>query len=178
MTDAGQELGQSWQRLDPRMLLVYPVRELVRFLPVLIGLFLAGTASGPHRLVARRRRGDPDGAGRAALLHDVLPDHRTRVELRRGLVNRHQLSTPLDRVRTVDITAPLTHRALGLTTVRIGTGTASKDDEDHLDLDGLPAARARALRTELLRLGAEPRRRCGGTGSCSASTRRGCGSRR
>ena len=35
-----------WQRLDPRMLLVLPVRELLRFLPALIALFVAGTASG------------------------------------------------------------------------------------------------------------------------------------
>ena len=38
--------SQQWQRLDPRMLLVHPVRELIRFLPAVIGVFLAGTASG------------------------------------------------------------------------------------------------------------------------------------
>ena len=42
----------------------------------LVGIFVAGTASGRHRLVARARRRDPDRARRAALLHDVLPDHR------------------------------------------------------------------------------------------------------
>ena len=73
-----------------------------------------------------------------------------RVELRRGLLNRHVLSTPLDRVRTVDVTASLIHRALGLATVRIGTGTASTDSDERLDLDGLPAERARGLRAELL----------------------------
>ena len=61
-----------------------------------------------------------------------------RVELRRGLLNRHVLSTPIDRVRTVDVTASLIHRVLGLTTVRIGTGTASTRGDDELDLDGLP----------------------------------------
>ena len=77
-----------------------------------------------------------------------------RVELRRGLLNRHLLSTPLDRVRTVDISARLIHRTLGLTTVRIGTGTASTDGEDQIDLDGLPVDRARRLRSDLLMLGA------------------------
>ena len=62
-----------------------------------------------------------------------------RVELRRGLLNRHVLSTPVDRVRTVDLTASPIHRLLGLTTVRVGTGTASTDEDDRLDLDGLPA---------------------------------------
>ena len=36
----------EWHRLDPRMLLVYPVKEFVRFLPALIALFIAGSASG------------------------------------------------------------------------------------------------------------------------------------
>ena len=144
----------DWQRLDPRMLLVHPVRELVRFLPVLLGLFVAGTASG--------------GAGEwwnavgilIPITLGVLRYFTTwfriaggRVELRRGLVNRHVLSTPLDRVRTVDITAPVVHRLLGLTSVRIGTGTASTDDDDRLDLDGLPVDQARRLRAELLHAG-------------------------
>ena len=40
------EVTRDWERLDPRMLLVHPVKELIRFLPVLVGLFIAGTASG------------------------------------------------------------------------------------------------------------------------------------
>jgi putative membrane protein len=76
--------------------------------------------------------------------------HQGRVELRRGLVDRHRLSVPLDRVRAVDLTASPTQRLLGLAGVRIGTGTASTSEEDHLDLDGLPVARARALRESLL----------------------------
>jgi putative membrane protein len=37
----------------------------------------------------------------------------------------------------------------------VGTGTASTDDEDRLDVDGLPLARARRLRAELLRAAPE-----------------------
>ena len=48
------------------------------------------------------------------------------------------------------MTASLIHRILGLATVRIGTGTASTDSDERLDLDGLPADRARELRAELL----------------------------
>jgi putative membrane protein len=141
----------DWLRLDPRMLLVYPVKELVRFLPVLIGLFLAGTASG----------GGGEGWNLLGVLIPmslgVLRYYTTyyriaagRIELRRGLLNRHVLSTPLDRVRTVDITAPPVHRLLGLTSVRIGTGTASTDDDERVTLDGLPVEQARRLRAELL----------------------------
>jgi putative membrane protein len=140
---------QEWQRLDPRMLLVHPVRELLRFLPVLIGIFLAGTASGGepwHYLGVAA----PVALGVLRYLTTSFRITGGRVELRRGLLNRHVLSTPLDRVRTIDLTASPIHRLLGLTTVRIGTGTASTSEEDRLDLDGLPLTRARELRQELL----------------------------
>ena len=93
---------------------------------------------------------------RAGLLRYLTTSFRVaggRVELRRGLVSRHVLSTPVERVRTVDLTSSLIHRALGLTTLRVGTGTASTSDDEKLDLDGLPVARARALRAELGRAG-------------------------
>ena len=43
---AGPVPEAPWQRLDPRMLLVHPITELVKFLPVLVGLLVAGGASG------------------------------------------------------------------------------------------------------------------------------------
>src|SRR6478672_647526 len=133
------------------MLLVHPIRELLRFLPVLVGLFIAGSTTegdnGPWRLIGV---GIPIGLG---VLRYVTTSFRItpgRIELRRGLLNRHVLSTPLDRVRTIDVTSSPIHRVLGLTTVRVGTGTASSADDDRIDLDGLPATRARRLREELL----------------------------
>lgn len=147
---------EQWQRLDPRMLLVHPIRELVRFLPVLVGVFVAGTASGgdgPWRLVGVAV---PVGLGLLRYLTTSFRISRGRVELRRGLLNRHVLTTRVDRVRTVDLTASPVHRLLGLTTVRIGTGTTAGDEEDGLDLDGLPTARARRLRAELLHASSVP----------------------
>ena len=35
----------GWQRLDPRMLLVHPVRDFVRFLPALVVLLVFGRGS-------------------------------------------------------------------------------------------------------------------------------------
>src|SRR5688572_25886707 len=143
----------QWQRLDPRMLLVHPVREVVRFLPVLVAFFVAGTAAGgpdaPWELLGVAI---PVGLGLLRYLTTSFRIAQGRVELRRGLLNRHVLSTPVDRVRTVDVTASPIHRLLGLTTVRVGTGTASTDGDDRLDLDGLPATRARRLREDLLRV--------------------------
>ena len=39
--------AQEWRRLSPLMLLVYPVREVARAIPALIGLVVAGRASRP-----------------------------------------------------------------------------------------------------------------------------------
>ena len=174
----------EWQRLDPRMLLVHPIREVIRFLPVLI-VFIAGSDRG-----ADGERWQLLGVAipiALGLLRYLTTSFRItggRIELRRGLLNRHVLSTPVDRVRTVDLTSSLIHRLLGLTTVRIGTGTASTSDEDRLDLDGLPldrgprpARRAAAdRRPPTTRSAAEPapaRAR-----SCTLRPGRGCGSRR
>lgn len=146
---------KDWQRLDPRMLLIYPVKEFVRFLPALLALFIAGTASnGTGEWWQVAGIAIPVGLG---VLRYFTTGYRIttgRIELRRGLLNRHVLSTPLDRVRTVDITAPPVHRLLGLTSVRIGTGTTSGGDDDRIDLDGLPVEQARRLRADLLHLGA------------------------
>ena len=142
----------DWQRLDRRMLLVNPVQELVKFLPALLGLLVAGTAIGGRgwQLIAVAV---PVVLGVVRYLTTRFRVAEGRVELRRGLLNRRTLAVPVDRVRTVDLTAGPVHRLLGLVTVRIGTGTASSRDEDSLDLDGLPGAAARTLRAALLSAG-------------------------
>ena len=146
----------EWQRLDPRMLLVHPIREVIRFLPALIVFAFAGTR-GRRRAVAAARRRDPGRARPDALPDDQLPDHRRPDRAASAGCSTGTCSPrPVDRVRTVDLTSSLIHRLLGLTTVRIGTGTASTSDEDRIDLDGLPLDRARALRAELLRTSARP----------------------
>lgn len=140
-----------WQRLDPRMLLVHPVREVIRFLPALIAIVFAGQAAGGQ---AWQTLGIvvPVAIGLMRYLTTSYRVAAGRIELRRGLVSRHVLSTPVERVRTVELTSSLIQRALGLTTLRVGTGTASTSDDEKLDLDGLPVARARELRAELLRV--------------------------
>lgn len=139
----------TWERLDPRMLLVHPVIEVGRFLPVLLGLLIAGGASGGGLWVLLGV-GLPVGLGVVRYLTTTWRIQDGRVELRRGLLRRHHLSTPVDRVRTVDLTAPLVHRLLGLTKVVIGTGSAAADSGERLELDALPREQATALRTDLL----------------------------
>ncbi|CAB4768360.1 unannotated protein [freshwater metagenome] len=138
----------TWHRLDRRMLVVQPVQELRRFLPLLVGAFLAGgTARGGGlgwELVAVAV---PVLLGVARYLTTRYRIHDGRVELRRGLLQRTLRTAQLDRVRTVDLTSGPVHRILGLSTVRIGTGAGADQD---LDLDSLGRDDAQRLRVALL----------------------------
>ena len=177
----------EWQRLDQRMLLVHPVREVVRFLPVLIGLFVAGSASGGDGPWQYLGVLVPITLGVLRYLTTRFRIAQGRVELRRGLLNRHVLSTPLDRVRTVDVTASLIHRAPRSRHGADRHRHRVHDSDERLDLDGLPADRARepACRAAARRAGrtgdAGRGRRCRPAptnGWCCGSTPAGRGTRR
>ena len=131
------------------MLLVHPVREVLRFMPVLIGVLVFGSTSGGGVGVRWELLGVlvPVALGVLRYLTTAYRVHEGRVELRRGLLQRHLLAARIDRVRTVDTSASLIQRVLDLSTVRIGTGASEQD----LDLDGLRAGPARELRAQLLR---------------------------
>ena len=96
----------EWQRLDPRMLLVHPIREVLRFLPVIIVVVLGSTAAGGEQwqLIGV---GIPIALGLMRYLTTSFRISGGRVELKRGLLNRHVLSTPEDRFPTVDLTSSL-----------------------------------------------------------------------
>ncbi len=141
----------GWQRLDPRMLLVHPVRDIIRFLPAVIGLLLFGHSSdgGWWGLIAV---GVPVALGTLRYLTTSYRITASRVEVRHGFLNKRVLSASLDRVRTVDLTASLIHRVLGLVTLRIGTGQSATKNEERLALDGIAAPAASKLREQLLHL--------------------------
>ncbi|KUJ64167.1 hypothetical protein ACZ90_60580 [Streptomyces albus subsp. albus] len=71
------------------------------------------------------------------------------VELRSGLLFRSRRSIPIDRIRSLDLTAKPLHRLFGLTTLTIGTGEQSGSAGRRLALDGLSTADAAALRRRL-----------------------------
>ncbi|WP_459963613.1 PH domain-containing protein [Nocardia sp. IFM 10818] len=130
------------------MLLVHPVNELIRFIPVLLASVIAGTQSGNHLwslaavavIVA------------LALTRWFTTTYRItgdNVELRTGLIQRKKLSIPRNRVRSVDVEADLLHRALGLAVLSIGTGQQA-DRGDQFKLDSLDAGLVPELRRALL----------------------------
>ncbi|MGF6883278.1 putative membrane protein [Nocardia sp. GAS34] len=138
-----------WRRLDRRMLLLHPVREVVRYIPVLVVTLIAGS------------RSDNPGWGLAVLALIVglavtrwfTTTYRIgseTVQLRRGLLRRKTLTVPRSRIRSVDVHADLMHRLLGLVVLAIGTGQrVSKEERFHLD--GVDARQVPELRALLLR---------------------------
>ncbi|WP_431967508.1 PH domain-containing protein [Nocardia sp. bgisy134] len=148
------DIGPPWARLDQRMLLVHPVTEVVKFIPVLIGSVILGTSSGnpawsviPLVLVV--------GFAITRWFTTTYRVGPTHVELRTGLVQRRKLSVPRSRIRSVDIESDLLHRALGLAVVVIGTGQQA-DTGEKFKLDSLDARVVPALRAELLAHTARP----------------------
>ncbi len=151
------------------MLLIQPVRELIRAIPLLVALIFAGHAAGGHpwslvgvALVTLR--------GVLMWFTTGFRITATQLQLRRGLLRRRVLVTQLDRVRTVDVTADIWQRFFGLAKVEIGTGTTDRRKEAFA-IDGVGARRAQALRGELLHrstvAGTEP---AGPAGSQSAQS--------
>jgi putative membrane protein len=137
----------GWRRLDARMLLIHPLETLIRFLPALVAIVIAraGTdANDRWELVAVP----------VILAYGALRWMTTRyriadgqIELRRGLFTKQTTTARLDRVRTVDLTAKVHHRLLGLAKVEISTAGGG---HDRLVLDSLRLDAGRRLRAELL----------------------------
>jgi len=152
VTASGLELARDadWRRLDKRMLLVHPVNEVIRFLPVIIGIFVLGSGgddNGPWHFIGVAI---PVVIGLIRFASTKFRITPGQIELHRGLLGRNVLTAPLDRVRTVELTATLIHRVLGLEKVEIGTGSSAKSGDAGLVLDSLSREEARRLRAELL----------------------------
>jgi putative membrane protein len=147
---AGDEA--AWQRLSPRMLLVHPLHEALRELPLLIAVVVFGSATdnsvwvvavvwviavvGVTRWFTTTYRIDPDPeAG--------------RVQLRSGLLRRRALSVPLNRIRSVETDTRLLHRLLGLTVLRVSTGQQAAGDTV-FELDAVESSQVPRLRAILL----------------------------
>ncbi|WP_226351825.1 MULTISPECIES: PH domain-containing protein [unclassified Pseudonocardia] len=140
----------EWRRLPVQMLLVGPATALLRLAPALVVLVLFGAGSGNSTQVWIA------GAAVVVTVAAGVVRWRTtryritdeRVELHSGLLIRQRRSVPRDRIRTVDLTAPLLHRIVGLSVVKVGSGQSRSDAG--LDLDAVTTDEAERLRRELL----------------------------
>ncbi|MFF9649825.1 PH domain-containing protein [Streptomyces sp. NPDC014622] len=148
--------GTDWRRLDRRTV----------FVSALLTAGVAVGASVPVTLGLSGRFGFGAAvalvvAGALALVGcaaagDYVRWRRTRyrvgaerVDLHTGLLMVKKRSLARERVRSVDLTAHLLQRVLGLVTVRIGTGEHSGNDST-LELDPVARTEGERLRRELL----------------------------
>ena len=116
---------QVWQRLSPRMLLVHPVHEVLRQIPLLIGWVVLGSATG-NPMWTLFGLALIVGYGVARWFTTTYRIDTEQVQLRAGVLQRKVLSVPRNRIRSVSTDARLLHRLLGLTVLRVGTGQEAK----------------------------------------------------
>ncbi|HEX5190409.1 MAG TPA: PH domain-containing protein, partial [Streptosporangiaceae bacterium] len=141
---------QLWRRLSRRSMIVRPLTDLVRLLPLVAGLLILHTRTGGGLVwgVLASVFAVVTGLVHWATTRYMITAE--RVYLRRGLLNQKTLSVARDRIRTVDVTAHLLHRALGVCRVSIGTGRNDLRSGESFHLDGVTRAEAEQLRIELL----------------------------
>lgn len=96
----------DWHRLSPRMLLVHPVHEMLRQLPVLIGSVVLGSATGnPVWPLAALGVTVVFGVLRWFFTTYRIDDE--NVSLRTGILSRRAVSVPRNRIRSVQTEARL-----------------------------------------------------------------------
>jgi putative membrane protein len=140
--------GVEWQRLSPRMLLVHPVHEVLRQIPVLIGSLVLGSATG-NPMWAVGALGLTVAFGIARWFTTAYRIAPAEVQLRTGVLQRKVLSVPRNRIRSASTDARLLHRLLGLAVLRVSTGQEARGDAAFA-LDAVKAEQVSRLRGILL----------------------------
>jgi putative membrane protein len=150
------------QRTSPRVLAVHTVtfQQARRLVPVALAI-LAGTGldDGRRTIISLVVGITAVSLGSAALtwwrFSYAIGDG--AVVVTRGVLSRSVRTVPLDRVRGVEVEAPVLHRLFGLVRVRIdaAAGAVGNKDEE-LVVDGLRREDGDRLRTALLTRRARP----------------------
>jgi len=140
--------GEVWQRLSPRMLLVHPVHEVLRQIPLLIGSVVLGSATG-NPMWTLFGLALIVGYGVARWFTTTYRIDSQEVQLRSGVLQRKVLSLPRNRIRSVSTDARLLHRLLGLTVLQVSTGQEARGDAAFA-LDAVEAEQVPRLRAILL----------------------------
>jgi putative membrane protein len=140
------------------MLLVHPVHELIRELPLLIGGLVLGQTTGNQSwTVAVLALTAVVGVARwvtTSYRIDADPES-GQVQLRAGLLHRKVLSVPRNRIRSVQTDARLLHRLLGLAVLRVSTGQEARADHG-FELNAVRVDEVPRLRAILLAESSQP----------------------
>ena len=134
------------------MLLVHPVHEILRQVPLLIGAVVLGSATG-NAMWSIPVLALMVGFGVARWFTTTYRIDAEQIQRREGVLQRSVLSVPRNRIRSVSTVARVLHRLLGLTVVRVSTGQEAKGDAgfalDAVRADEVPALRALLLADSL-----------------------------
>jgi putative membrane protein len=139
---------EVWTRLSPRMLLVHPVHEVLRQLPLAIGSIVLGSATN-NPLWSLLGLAGIVAWGVARWFTTTYRIDGRDVQLRVGVLQRTVLAVPRNRIRSVQTDARPLHRLLGLTVLTISTGQEAQGDKA-FELDAVPAGDVPRLRAILL----------------------------
>jgi putative membrane protein len=153
---AGNPSPDAWVRLSVRALAVRPVTDLLRSAPVLVAIIYEGARGGPHIYWSFAFAAFAVLAGVWRWFGTKYQVTADRVFVKRGLLSPKVLSAPRSGVRSVDLTAHVIYRLLGVAQVKIGTGRNDKHDGENFKLDALNVADAEALRILLLTASSAP----------------------
>ncbi|SDN49542.1 PH domain-containing protein [Allokutzneria albata] len=155
-----EEPDTEWHRLNPRVMIADPLNEIASVLGVLVLILVV---RGRFELelwetaVALGISGVLVGYAMVRWLTTRYRVTAKHVELHSGwLVKKHR-QVARDRLRTVDLTASVPHRLVGLAVVRLGTGRQDSGTEDELTLNAITKEQAESLRLTLLRRETPPR---------------------
>ncbi|MGV0872277.1 PH domain-containing protein [Mycolicibacterium sp. XJ879] len=140
--------NEVWHRLSPRMLLVHPVHEVMRQIPVIVGSLVLGSATGNPTVVVMVVAATV-AFGVARWFTTTYRIGPSDVQLRTGVLQRKVLAVPRNRIRSVSTEARLLHRLLGLTVLRVSTGQEARGDTVFA-LDAVEAEEVPRLRAVLL----------------------------
>jgi len=144
------------RRTSPRIVLVHTAtfRQARQFVPALIPLVAAtGLGGGTTTVVLLAIGITVLSLATAALSwwRFTYADGPTTVVVTRGLLSRSVRTVPNDRIRGVEVEAPLLHRLFGLVRVRIDAAAGAVNGKDEeLVVDGLPRAEGDRLRAAVL----------------------------
>lgn len=130
------------------MLLVHPVHEVLRQIPLLVGAVALGSATG-NSIWTVAALGVTIGFGVLRWFTTTYRIERDEVQLRTGVLQRKVVSVPRNRIRSVQTDARLLHQLLGLTVLRVSTGQQATGETDFA-LDAVRAEEVPRLRSILL----------------------------
>ncbi|WP_346621071.1 PH domain-containing protein [Blastococcus montanus] len=143
------------RRTSFRVVLVHTLtfRQARQFVPVLIPIAAAtGFGGGTATIVALVVAITLFSLAMAAVSwwRFGYADGPAAVVVTRGLLTRSVRTVPNDRIRGVEVEAPLLHRVLGLVRVRIDAAAGAAGEDEELVIDGVPPAEGDRLRVAVL----------------------------